>query len=68
MGVQWEFSVEGCRRRVVTRMVIWVHFLHRHVQDTVIILSEGNLPYPRFHRCDMLMPWEALKGRHITTA
>ena len=24
-----------------------VHVLHRHVQDTVVILEEGNLPHPR---------------------
>ena len=30
-----------------TRTAMRVHFLHRHVLDTVVILEEGNLPHPR---------------------
>ena len=47
---------------------MWVHFLHRHVFDTVVILEEGNLPQPRCARCDMLVPWRDLNGRHPATA
>ena len=25
---------------------LWVHFLHCHVQDTIVILEEGNRPHP----------------------
>ena len=39
-----------------------VHLWHRHVRDTVVILEEGNLSYPRFPLCDMVMPWRALNG------
>ena len=45
-----------------------VHFWRRHVQDTVIILEEGNLPHPRCENCDMLVPWRSLNGRHKDTA
>ena len=34
----------------------------------MIILEEGNLPHPRCPRCDMLVPWKALNGWHVTTA
>ena len=44
-----------------------VHFLHRHVRDTVVILEEGNLHHPRCHRCDMLVPWHTLNGSHLAT-
>ena len=40
--------VEGCLVRVATRTAMHVHFLHRHAQDTVVILEEGNLPRPLF--------------------
>ena len=43
-------------------------FFSRHVRDTVIILEEGNLPHPRCSRCDMLVPWRALNGKHHDTA
>ena len=31
-------------------------------------MEGGNLPYPRFHRCDMMVHWLALNGRHLATA
>ena len=34
----------------------------------VIILEERNLPHPRCSRCDMLVPWRSLNGRHKNTA
>ena len=45
-----------------------VHFVHRHVQDTVVMLEEGNLPHPWCARCDMQVPRKALNGRHLGTA
>ena len=45
-----------------------VHFVHRHVQDTVVMLEEGNLPHPRCPRCDMQVPRKARNGRHLGTA
>ena len=36
--------VEGCSGRAATRTAMRVHFWHRHVWDTVVILEEGNLP------------------------
>ena len=45
-----------------------VHFLHRHVLKTVVILEEGNLPHPRCSQCEMLVSWRFLNGRHPATA
>ena len=45
-----------------------VHFVHRHVQDIVVMLKEGNLPHPRCPRCDLQIPRKALNGRHLGTA
>ena len=47
---------------------MWVHFVHRHVQDTVVMLEEINLPHPRCPWCDMQVPRKALNGRHMGTA
>ena len=38
------------------------------MQDTHIILEEGNLPHPQFPRCDMLVPWATFNYRHPNTA
>ena len=41
--------------------------MHRHVQDTVVILEEGNLPLPRCPWCDLQVSRKALNGRHLET-
>ena len=62
------FPVEGCPGRVATRTAMQVHFVHRHVLDTVVILEEVNSPHPRFARCNIQVSWRALNGRHPGTA
>ena len=39
--------VEGCPGQAATRTEMRVHFMHRYVQDTVVILEEENIPHPR---------------------
>ena len=62
------FPVEGCSDRAATWTDMKVHLWHRHVQDTVVILEEGNLPHPRRPLCNMLVPWRSLNGSHNGTA
>ena len=45
-----------------------VHFVHRHVLNTVVIPEEGGSPHPRCARCDMQVPQRTLNGRHPETA
>ena len=59
--------VEGCPEVSATQAEMWVHFLHRHVHDTVVILEEGNLPLPRCPQCDLQVSRKALNGRHLET-
>ena len=42
--------------------------MHQHVQDTVVMLEEGNLPHTLCPRCDLKVPRKALSGRHLGTA
>ena len=44
-----------------------VHFVHRHVLNTMVMLEEGNFPHPRCAKCDMQVPRRALNGRHPGT-
>ena len=37
------------------RTNLQVHFMHCHVRDTIVILEEGNRPYPCFPTCDMFV-------------
>ena len=45
-----------------------VHFLHRNVLDTMVMLEEGNPPHPRCDCCDMQVLRRALNRRHPGTA
>ena len=44
-----------------------VHFVHRHIHDTVVMLEEGKLLLPRCPRCDLQVSRKALNERHLGT-
>ena len=66
-GSRRQCLVEGCPGVSDTRAAMRVHFVHRHVHDTVVILEEGNLPLPRCPRCDLQVSRKALNGRQLET-
>ena len=39
---------------------------HRHVQDMLAVLEEGNQPLLRCPKCNMFVRWRALNGNHHT--
>ena len=61
------FPVERFPGKLATRTAMRVHFVHRHVLNTVVILEEGNFPHPRCARCDMQVPRRALNEQHPGT-
>ena len=61
-------SSGGVPGALATRTAMRVQFVHRHVQDTVVMLEEGNLPHPWCPRCNLQVPSKALNGRHLGTA
>ena len=60
------FPVVGCMCGDSYRTNLRIHFAHLHVQDTFVILEDGNRPYPRCPKCDMCVFHKALNGRHLT--
>ena len=56
--------MEGCPGKLGTRTAMRVHFMHRHVLDTMVMLEEGNFPHPWCARCYIQVPRMALNGRH----
>ena len=66
-GSRRQCPVEGCPGVSETRAAMRVHFVHRHVHDTVVILEEDNLPLPWCPRCDLQVSRKALNGRHMET-
>ena len=49
--------VDGCERRARTHTNLQINFVHRHVQETIVILEEGNRPLPRLSSSNMFLPW-----------
>ena len=41
------YPVEGCSCWTEMRTTMRMHFWHRLVRDTVVIMEEGNLPHAR---------------------
>ena len=66
-GSRRQCRVEDFQGVSETRAAMRVHFVHRHVHDTVVILEEGNLPLPRCPRCNLQVSRKALNGRHLET-
>ena len=59
--------VEGCLGGVSNWTNLRVYFAHHHVRDKIVILEEGNQPYPRCPKCDIFVSYKALNGRHLAT-
>ena len=53
---------------MATRTAMRVHFVHRHVLNTVVMLEEVNFPHPWCAKCDMQVPRRALNGHYLGTA
>ena len=47
--------VEDCQGKAKNWNNLRVHFENFHVRDTIVILEDGNLPYPRYPKCDMVV-------------
>ena len=58
----------GLQGGAMSRDNLRVHFVHRHVRDTIVILEEGNCPHPLCPDCDMFDLWAALNWWHSYTA
>ena len=58
------FPVGVCPGRSSSWSALWVHFVHLHMQDTLVVLVEGNYPLPCCPKCDIFATWRALNGTH----
>ena len=61
-------QVDGCQVQATTQTLMGVHFVHRQMGDTVIIVEEVNLPHLLCPFCDMLFPWLGLNSLHLVTS
>ena len=66
-GSRRQCPVEVCPGVSEIRAAMRVHFVHRHVQDIMVILEEGNLPLPRFPQCNLQVSRKVLNWPHLET-
>ena len=59
--------VEDCRGGTTSRANLLINFVHRHAQDMIMIMEEGNQPRPCCPDCNMFVPWVVINRRHPTT-
>ena len=45
-----------------------LHFMHRHVEDTTMLLNKGSVPHPQYRQCDMSKPLGVMAAGHLGTA
>ena len=58
------YPVEGCPWRANIRIALQNYFLHRHMQDMLVVLEEGGHPLLLCPKIDNFYPCMALNGRH----
>ncbi len=56
--------VPNCVGEASTRWALRRHFVDRHPQGLVVILSKGSIPLLKCERCGMQMEVGAIYGRH----
>ena len=62
---QQRFLVEGYLGGGGTNQTnLWVKFVQHQVWDTIVILEEGNHPYPRCRKCNMFVSQRSLNIWH----
>ena len=58
------FPVEGCQGGETIWINLQVHFTHRHMQESIVIMEEIHHPYSRCSKCYIFISKQALNGRH----
>ena len=59
--------VKGFPWRSSIRSEIRFHFVHPQMQETLVVLEEGNHPLPGCLKCDMFVVWKVLNGKNQAT-
>ena len=63
--LQLRCLVEECLGGASNRTNLWVQFSHCHAQYIIVILEEGNIPYPRWLKYDMFVSHKVINVWHL---
>ena len=59
--------VAGCLGGVSNSSNLRFNFAHHPMWGEIVILEDGNQPYPRCPKCDMFVSHRSLNGHHLVT-
>ena len=67
MNTSINFLVEGCPRRETSRTNLQLHYMHRNLEETIVILNKGPCPHPCCNQCNIFIPQDAMLARYLST-
>ena len=68
MATSIDCPVEGFPGRATSLTNICMNFMHRHMEETIVVLKEGPAPHLHCEKCGMFIPQEAMSDGHLGTA
>ena len=60
--------VEVYPGRATNRTNLWVHFMHLHVKNTIVVLNKVPVPHPCCNQCYLFIPRGAMVAGYLGTA
>ena len=57
--------MEGCTGSSTIRTNLQLHYMHRHMEDIVVVINEGTVTHSRYEQCDMFIPQGKMEGGHL---
>ena len=59
--------VKGCSGRETSHTNLHIHYIHRHLEDTIVVLNKGPCPHPWRNQCNIFIPQKKMLARHLGT-
>ena len=59
--------VKGCPGRETIHTNLQLHYIHRHLEDTIVVLNKGPFPHSLCNQCNILLTQKIMLARHLGT-
>ena len=59
--------VEGFSGGATSCTNLWLYFMHRHLEYTIVVLNKVPGPNPWYKQCDMFIPQKAMVTGNLDT-
>ena len=62
------FPVEGCPGKAASCTNLRIHFMHRNLEYTILVLTKGPGRHPWYQKLNMFRTGEKMSARYLGTA